>query len=76
MTGDVPKRAPRVAWPLVCGVSKNEQMKKANGTADRQYTNSKPRMVPKLAPLKRPPTVNSVHRKDITNPRITPSEMK
>ncbi len=65
-----------MACPLVCGVSKNEQMKKAKGTAERQYTNSRPRMVPKLAPLNRPPTVNNVQRKESTKPKITPSEMK
>jgi hypothetical protein len=57
-------------------VSKKEQMKNANGTADKQKTNSRPRMVPKFASLNRPPTVNNVHRKDRTNPRMIPSEMK
>ena len=66
----------KVACPLVCGVSKNAQRKKANGTAERQNTNRSPNIVPKLALLNNPPVVNRAQRKDSTNPVITPSDMK
>jgi hypothetical protein len=65
-----------VACPLVCGVSKNAHRKKANGTADRQNTNRRPKIVPKLALLNNPPVVNKVHKNESTNPVITPSDIK
>ena len=66
----------RVAWPLVCGVSKKALMKNANGTVDKQNTSSMPRITPKFASLKRPPVEMMAHEKDRMKPKIAPSERK
>jgi len=67
---------PRVACPLVWGVSKNEHRKKAKGVTDRQNTNSRPSTDPKSIPGKAPPALMIAPMKDRRKPRMTPSEMK
>jgi hypothetical protein len=51
-------------------------MKKPKGTTDKKNINKKINTTPKLASANSPYVLKQAHRKELINPRMTPSLMK